>query len=41
MCWGGGGGYLAARLTYPGDGHCRDAVERLTLVMVMRQGGMQ
>ena len=29
------GGYLAARLTYPGDGHGRDAVKRLTLVMVM------
>ena len=38
---GGGGGYLAARLTYLGDGHGRDAVKRLTLVTVMRQGGMQ
>ena len=23
----GGGGYLAPRLTYPGDGHGRDAVK--------------
>ena len=30
MCvwWGmGGGGYLAPRLTYPGDGNGRDAVK--------------